>query len=212
MPEAQNLPPDLEDGRLLFTQESRFVKGAAEASQAPDSRLPEIAFAGRSNVGKSSLINALCGRKALARTARTPGRTREINFFDLGHRLMLADLPGYGYARAPKPEIARWTREVKTYLAGRGQLRRALVLIDGRHGIKPADMPAIDLLDTTGTAYQIVLTKCDKVKKADLAALKAEITAGLPDHPACLAEILATSSRRGDGIAELRAVIAALAS
>jgi len=215
MPKSQDQTPEpeeLEEGRLLFAQACAFVKGAAEARQAPQSRLPEIAFAGRSNVGKSSLLNALTGRKALARASRAPGRTREINFFDLGGRLMLADLPGYGYARAPKAEVARWTAEVETYLVGRGQLRRVLVLIDGRHGIKQSDTPVIGLLDATGTAYQIVLTKCDKVKKAALAALTAEITAGLAGHPACMAEIIATSSRKGEGIAELRAVIAALAS
>jgi len=202
----------LEGGRLLFAQACRFVKGAAKASQAPDSDIPEIAFAGRSNIGKSSLINALISRKTLARASRSPGRTREINFFDLSGRLMLADLPGYGYARAPKSEIERWTAQVEAYLTTRPPLVRVLLLIDARRGVKGPDAPVMDLLDATATLYQIVLTKCDKVKKADLAALIGGIEDGFPGHPACHPEIIATSSRKGTGIPELRAHIAKLAS
>ena len=203
---------ELEDGRRLFAQACRFVKGAAKASQAPATRMPEIAFAGRSNAGKSSLINALISRKTMARASRAPGRTREINFFDLGSRLMLADLPGYGYARAPRAEVERWTAQVEAYLAGRSPLVRVLLLIDGRRGVKGPDTPVMGLLDATATPYQIVLTKCDKVKKADLAALIDGIEADFPGHRACHPDIIATSSRKGTGIAELRAHIAMLAS
>ncbi len=203
---------ELEDGRVLFAQVCRFVVGAAKASQAPGTHMPEIAFAGRSNAGKSSLINALISRKDLARASRSPGRTRQINFFDLGGRLMLADLPGYGYARAPKGEVERWTAQVEAYLAGRRPLARVLLLIDARRGILGPDEPVLDLLDATATPYQIVPTKCDKVKKADLAALIGGIEADFPGHPACHPDIIATSSRKGTGIPELRAHIAKLAS
>ncbi len=201
-----------EGGRLLFAQPCRFVKGAAKASQAPDSDMPEIAFAGRSNVGKSSLINALVSRHTLARASRSPGRTREINFFALSDRLMLADLPGYGYARAPRSEIERWTAQVEAYLTPRPPLVRVMLLIDARRGIKGRDAPVLGLLDATATPYLIVLTKCDKVKKTDLAALIGGIEDGFPGHPACYPAIAATSSRKGTGIAELRAHIAMLAS
>ncbi len=201
---------ELEDGRRLFAQTCRFIAGAAQAAQAPETDMAEIAFAGRSNAGKSSLINALTNRKALARTSRAPGRTREINFFDLGSRLMLADLPGYGYARAPKGEVERWTAQVEAYLTTRRPLARVLLLIDARRGVKGPDEPVLDLLDATATPYQIVLTKCDKVKTADLAALLAAIEAGFPAHPACHPNIAATSSRKGTGIPELRAHIAGM--
>jgi GTP-binding protein len=203
---------ELEDGRRLFAQACRFVAGAAEAARAPATDMPEIAFAGRSNAGKSSLINALTSRKALARAARAPGRTREINFFDLSGRLMLADLPGYGFARAAKAEVERWTAQVEAYLASRRPLARVLLLIDGRRGILGRDEPVLDLLDATATPYQIVLTKCDKVKTADLQSLVADIEAVFPAHPACHPQIIATSSRKGTGIPELRAHIAKLAS
>ncbi len=203
---------ELENGRVPFAQACRFVAGAAKASQAPDTHMPEIAFAGRSNAGKSSLVNALTSRKALARASRAPGRTREINFFNLNDRLMLADLPGYGYARAAKAEVERWTVQVEAYLATRPSLARVLLLIDARRGVKGPDEPVLDLLDATATPYQIVLTKCDKVKKADLAALIGDIEDGFPGHPACHPNIIATSSRKGTGIAELRAHIAMLVS
>jgi len=203
---------ELEGGRLLFAQACRFVKGAAKASQAPKTDMPEIAFAGRSNAGKSSLINALVSRHALARASRAPGRTREINFFNLSDRLMLADLPGYGYARAPRSEVERWTAQVESYLTTRPPLVRVMLLIDGRRGIKGPDEPVLSLLDATATPYQIVLTKCDKVKKTDLAALIGGIEAGFPAHPACHPDIVATSSRKRTGIPELRAHIAMLAS
>ncbi len=162
---AEIFPPRIVDpglveaGRRLFAQEARFVAGAAEPSALPLDRLPEIAFAGRSNVGKSSLVNALTGRRMLARTSHTPGRTRQINFFDLGGRLMLVDLPGYGYAEAPKTAIKAWTDLVRRYLRTRAALRRLCLLLDARHGIKEVDRPLMRMLDDAGVSYQIVLTK-----------------------------------------------------
>jgi GTP-binding protein len=201
----------LEAGRKLFAQECRFVTGAADYDGLPADGLPEVAFAGRSNVGKSSLINALTGRKTLARTSNTPGRTRQINFFDLGGRLMLVDLPGYGYARAAKTEIRGWTRLIESYLKGRVGLRRLCLLIDGRHGLKPTDDELMKLLDAAAVPYRIVLTKCDKVRAAELDARATAIVEALARHPAALPDPLATSAIKGTGIALLRADLAALA-
>ena len=201
----------LERGRLLFAQECRFTIGAAAPDQVPNTDLPEVAFAGRSNVGKSSLINALCGRKGLARISRTPGRTQQLNFFVLGDRLMLADLPGYGYAAASRASIEQWTRLVMTYLKGRAQLRRACLLVDARRGIGDADRDVMELLDGAAVAYQVVLTKCDKVTGAGLADLGRAVAGELVAHPAAHPVALATSARAGTGFAELRAELAALA-
>lgn len=201
----------LEDGRKLFAGEITFVMGVREMSQIPPIHVPEIAFAGRSNVGKSSLLNALCGRKQLARTSNTPGRTREINFFDVGGRLMLADLPGYGYARAPKKEVVGWTRLIEQYLRGRAELRRCCLLIDARHGIKATDLSAMALLDAAAQNYQVVLTKCDKVKAAALDDLIDEVRAKAAKHPAAHPTIMCTSSNDGTGIDLLRAELASLA-
>ena len=201
----------LEAGRLLFAQECRFVAGADKLEILPEATLPEVAFAGRSNVGKSSLINALTGRNTLARTSNTPGRTQQINFFELGHRLMLVDLPGYGYARAPKHQVAAWTGLIDNYLKGRQVLRRTCLLIDGRHGIKDVDRDVMKVLDKSAVAYQVVLTKCDKVRAADLPALVAETAAELAGHVAAHPEVLPTSAESGAGIAELRAELWALA-
>ncbi len=202
---------ELEAARKLFAGACDFVAGAMTAEQLPPPGLPEIAFAGRSNVGKSSLINALTGRKALARTSNTPGRTQQINFFDLGGRLILADLPGYGYARASKGKIRAWTQLVMLYLKGRACLRRVLLLIDARRGIGDGDREVMAGLDEAAVNYQVVLTKCDKAPAAELAAMTAEIAAELAKRPAAHPDIAVTSSRDGSGIAELRAVIAGLA-
>jgi GTP-binding protein len=200
----------LERGRRLFAASCRFLGGAASLRQIPVSDLPEVAFAGRSNVGKSSLINALTGRKMLARTSNTPGRTQQINFFDLGGRLILADLPGYGYAAAPKATVERWTHLVEAYLRGRARLRRALLLIDARHGILAADHQVMALLDRAAVSYQVVLTKGDKVAPSRLAELATQVEAALAVHAAAHPYVLATSATKNLGIAELRAVLAEL--
>jgi GTP-binding protein len=200
---------ELEAGRLLFAQESRFLLGVASLRQLPEDSLPEVAFAGRSNVGKSTLLNALTGRKALARTSNTPGRTQQLNFFDLGGRLTLVDMPGYGYAKAPKAEVAAWTRLIRDYLRGRVGLRRLCLLIDARHGVKPVDTEIMDLLEESAVVFQVVLTKADKAK--NLAALIAETQKTVAAYRAGAPLVLATSSRQSRGIAELRAELAKLA-
>lgn len=201
-------PARLEAARKLFVGDVDFVLGVRAMDQIPVASMPEIAFAGRSNVGKSSLLNALTGRKQLARTSNTPGRTREVNFFDVGGKLMLADLPGYGYARAPKTEVIGWTQLIENYLRGRAGLRRVCLLIDSRHGIKETDRSAMGLMDQAAQNYQVVLTKCDKVKLGPLAKLKETISAELAKHGAAHPVILATSSNDGTGIPELRAELA----
>ncbi len=201
----------LERGRHLFAQECRFLVSAVEPAQIPEFDLPEVAFAGRSNVGKSSLVNALTGRKTLARTSNTPGRTRQLNFFDLGGRLILVDLPGYGYARASKRDIKAWTGFTRAYLKGRPGLRRVCLLIDARHGIKPVDREIMSELDTAAVSYQLVPTKADKPKPAELDAVLRAVAAEAAKHPAAHPECLATSAVTGQGIPELRAGLAALA-
>lgn len=211
LPVAED-PAWREEGRLLFAGSCEFVAGAASLDALPDGYLPEVAFAGRSNVGKSSLLNALTGRKALARTSQTPGRTQQINFFDLADRLMLVDLPGYGYAKASKAKVGSWTRLVEDYLRGRPNLVRVLLLIDARHGIKPNDREIMELLDRSATSYQIVLTKADKSTDNKLQQLDRDISAGFPNHPAAFPDIHPTSSQKGTGIEGLRAILAALAA
>jgi len=202
--------PDIETGRRLFAGACDFVAGAATEAALPPPRLTEIAFAGRSNVGKSSLINALTGRKALARVSHTPGRTQQINFFSLGGKLMLVDLPGYGYAKASKQRIGEWSDLILRYLRGRAALRRVLVLVDSRVGLKDSDRDLFTLLDEIGVSYQLILTKKDDRPKEDdpLAGLAEE----LARHPAAHPEIIATSAREGTGIPELRAALATLAA
>ena len=202
----------LEAGRLLFAKECTFVMGVARIDDLPADDLPEVAFAGRSNVGKSSLINALTGRKTLARTSNTPGRTQQLNFFDLGGRLTIVDLPGYGYAKAPKGEVDRWNRLIRKYLKGRVGLRRLCVLIDARHGVKVSDRQVMDMLDESAVVYQIVLTKTDKVKAGDRAKRRAEIAAEIAKRTAANPEIMETSAVKGAGIPELRAALTELAS
>lgn len=200
----------LESGRKLFAGEVTFVKGVVAMSGLPDADRPEVCFAGRSNVGKSSLINALTGRKALARASNTPGRTQEINYFDLGGHAFLVDLPGYGYANAPLPKVEKWQALLKQYLSGRVTLRRAFVLIDARHGIKPVDEEIMALLDSSAVTFQCVLTKADKVKAAERDKMLAQVRTRLATHAAAFPEIVLTSSEKGDGIATLRAIIATL--
>ncbi len=209
------LAPEAEDaarekGRLLFAGPVDFVKGVVAMSGLPPADRIEVCFAGRSNVGKSSLINALTGRKSLARASNTPGRTQEINFFDLGSEKYLVDLPGYGYAEAPVAIVAKWQALLKSYLAGRSTLRRAFVLIDTRHGVKAVDEEIMTLLDRSAVTFQVVMTKMDKVSRAEREANLEQVRGALSRHPAAYPEIVMTSSEKGDGIETLRAIIATL--
>ncbi len=210
--EAHEAGPGAEFGRWLFAQDCRFVAGVAHMAQLPEFSLPEIAFAGRSNVGKSSLVNALTGRKTLARTSNTPGRTRQLNFFDLGGRLMLVDLPGYGYAKAPKTEIKRWTQLTGDYLRGRPTLRRVCVLVDARRGVMDLDRGIMRDLDRAAVSYQIVLTKLDKVSASQRAEVESAIAALRPKHVALHPDVRGTSVWKGIGLGDLRAEIATLAA
>jgi GTP-binding protein len=201
-----------EKGRLLFAQECEFLRGAASLDGIPPAELPEVAFVGRSNVGKSSLVNALTGRKTLARVSNTPGRTREINFFRLGGQLSLADLPGYGYARVSRTDSERWTELIFAYLRGRPNLRRAVLLIDSRRGPLPQDIEVMTLLDRSAVSYQLVLTKVDKLKAGELVRVEQQTLEESRNHGAAHPELIATSAEKGDGIAALRAALAALAT
>jgi GTP-binding protein len=206
-------PDEIAAGEALFSRPWRFVRSVPSLEFLPDPDRPEIAFAGRSNVGKSSLINALVGQRGLARTSNTPGRTQELNFFEVPHAtLFLVDMPGYGFAKAPKDKVDAWTRLVRDYLRGRPNLMRVFLLIDARHGIKSADEPIMQLLDEAAVSYQAVLTKVDKLKPPALASVVTETAAALQTHAAAYATLITTSSETGSGIAELRAEIAALAA
>jgi len=194
----------------LFLKPCTFVMGVAEIAQLPPAGLPEIAFIGRSNVGKSSLVNALVGRKALARTSNTPGRTQQLNFFNLSDTLMLVDLPGYGYARAPKKAVARWQALISGYLRGRAPLRRVCVLVDARHGLKPTDREMMEMLDIHAVSYQLVLTKADKIKPPALAERIVSLQDQRADYPAMHPDVLATSAVKSSGISELQHALAEL--
>ena len=202
----------IEKGRLLFAAECQFFYAAQRLDQLPPPGRPEVAFAGRSNVGKSSLINALTGRNTLARTSAQPGRTKQLNFFDLGNRLVLVDMPGYGYAQAAKAVKEDWQGLMFEYLRGRPTLQRVVLLLDARIEVKDSDHAVMDLLDRAAVLYQVVLTKADGVKPAALAAKQAEVGALARKHPAALMDMLTTSSETGVGIPELRAVLAAMAA
>jgi len=202
----------IEAARHLFAQDCTFVRGVASLDGLPAPSLPEVAFAGRSNVGKSSLLNSLTGRKTLARTSNTPGRTRELNFFNLAGRLMLVDLPGYGYARASKTDIARWNETLRSYLRGRPNLQRLCLLVDARHGVKAGDEEMMTMLDTSAVVYRVVLTKMDKLSATEQEQVTAKVAAALESHPAALPELITTSARKNSGIAELRADLATLAN
>ncbi len=204
--------PDEEVGRLLFAGECQFIKGIKALDQLPDLGLPEIAFAGRSNVGKSSLINALTNRKTLARVSNTPGRTREINFFNLSERLVLVDLPGYGYARVSRSEVQEWTMLITDYLQQRPALQRVCVLIDARRGIRDSDETVMKLMDEAALSYQVALTKIDKLKPAPLEELCEFVSQALRRHPAAHPKIIPTSSLKGTGLSELKAALSTLAN
>jgi GTP-binding protein len=203
---------DLEAGRRLFARDCHFVAGSDRIEALPPVGLPEIAFAGRSNVGKSSLVNALTGRRTLARVSHTPGRTQQLNFYELGRQLMLVDLPGFGFARVAKTKVRDWTGLIERYLRGRPSLRRVCLLIDARHGIMAVDRSFMKRLDAAAVSYQVVLTKADKVPADALATRLAAVTAELGQHPAAHPEIIVTSAHAGDGIPALRAALAALAT
>ncbi|MGI9415760.1 MAG: ribosome biogenesis GTP-binding protein YihA/YsxC [Hyphomicrobiales bacterium] len=203
---------EIEAGRLLFARESTFLRGVVALDGLPDASRIEVAFAGRSNVGKSSLLNTLTGRKALARTSNTPGRTQEINYFTLGDDYYLVDMPGYGYAKVERRRVEAWTQLIRDYLRGRASLRRLFLLIDARHGLKPTDIEIMELMDEAAVSFQVVLTKCDKPKPDQLDRVIAQTAKALAKHPAAHPVLHVTSSVKLAGIDMLRAEISALAA
>lgn len=200
----------IDKAKELFANKAEFVLGVADLEQLPPPNLPEAAFAGRSNVGKSSIINAVTGQKNLAKTSNTPGRTQQLNFFGLGDRAYLVDLPGYGYAKAPQAQVRQWQKVIFAYLQGRVTLKRVFLLIDARHGIKKTDQDVMDMLDGAAVTYQLVLTKTDKVSGAELNKVLAQADNEIKKHPAAYIKVLATSSEKGWGIGDLQAEIASL--
>jgi GTP-binding protein len=198
---------ELEGARVLFARPATFVMGCAKIEQLPEPDLPEVAFAGRSNVGKSSLINALVGMNKLARASNEPGRTREVNFFDLDGKMRLVDLPGYGWAKASKGEVKRFQNLGRDYLRGRVTLKRVYLLIDSRHGLKAVDTEALDALDLSAVSYQIVLTKADKLKAGEADQVAEATLKAISKRPAAYPEVAVTSSDKGTGIPELRAMV-----
>ncbi|MGO4386572.1 ribosome biogenesis GTP-binding protein YihA/YsxC [Microvirga sp. 2YAF29] len=211
-PPNQDIDPFLEIGRKIFAGEADFIWAASSLTGLPPMGKVEIAFAGRSNVGKSSLINALTGRNTLARTSHTPGRTQQLNFFNIGDHFNLVDMPGYGYAAVQKEKVQAWTQLIHDYLRGRASLARVYVLIDARHGIKPVDEGILETLGTAAVSYQVVLTKADELKAGELEKCMADTAGKIAKRAAAFPEILPTSSRSGFGIPELRAGIARLLS
>lgn len=204
-------PQELEAGRMLFAPDVRFMLSVVSMQTLPPPDLPEVCFAGRSNVGKSSLINALTNQNKLAKASNTPGRTRELNYFNVSDRLRVVDLPGYGYARASKTDIAKWTKLTRTFLGGRAPLRRVFVLIDSRHGLKESDLEIMSMLDETAVTYQLVLTKIDKIKPPAVVKVKAALAKAIARRPAAFPQIIATSSEKKTGLDDIRAEIASLA-
>ena len=215
----QDKPPEtpaysreqIEAGRLLFAREVTFMLSVVKLATLPAPKLPEVCFAGRSNVGKSSLINALTNRKGLARASNTPGRTRELNYFNVSDRIHVVDLPGYGYARASKADIAKWTELTRAFLRGRAPLRRVFVLIDSRHGLKESDHEIMSMLDEAAVTYQLILTKVDKLKKGELEKVKKRTLSKIKKRPAAFPTLICTSSVKKNGLDDLRAEIATLA-
>lgn len=209
---SDDMMPDkarIQQANWLFAQPCDFVLGVASLAQLPSTDLPEVALVGRSNVGKSSLINALTNRSGLAKTSNTPGRTQQLNFFNLAERMMLVDLPGYGYAKVQKDQVDKWVRLLKKYLMGRPQLRRVYLLVDARHGLKDKDLEMMDMLDKTAVIYQVVLTKADKIKKGEQERRLQETKLALGKRPAAYPHVLLTSSVEKAGVENLRAEIAA---